>query len=44
MIFGGGEADVSRELAQLLKALVALTEDLGLISSSHVVTHNHPLL
>lgn len=28
-------------MAQLLKALVALIEDLGLILRSHVEAHNH---
>lgn len=31
----------AREMAQWLRALVALTEDLGLISSTHMAAHHH---
>ena len=30
------------EMAQWLRALAALPEDLGLIVSSHMLTHNYP--
>jgi hypothetical protein len=30
-----------RELAQQLRALVALIEDLGSVSSTHMVPHHH---
>jgi hypothetical protein len=32
---------LERELEQWLKTLVALVEDLGSISNSHMVTHYH---
>lgn len=34
----------ARELAQWLRVLAALTEDQGLILSTHVMTYNHLIL
>ena len=34
----------AREMAQLLRALVALVEDLSLVPSTYTVVYNHPEL
>lgn len=40
-MFGDNELGQAREKAQWLRALAALVEDLGFVSSIYIVAHDH---